>query len=92
MPRMLFGTHAPENQWQFTQSKTLLTIDERGSKIARNDAFDENWRQMAIETASNDFVLRSSIVFTFLIAAYPVWFTCDQIWYKVTIWYTFQLL
>ena len=34
-------------------SKTLLTIDERGSKIAGNSVFDCNlspdWRQMAIE-------------------------------------------
>ena len=36
------------------QSKTLLTIDERGSKIARNSGFDCHLstvgRQMAIET------------------------------------------
>ena len=42
------------------QSKTLLTIDERGSKIARSSVFDCHLspvrRQMAIEnTASNDF-------------------------------------
>ena len=60
------------------QSKTLSTIDERGSKIDRNSAFDCHlspvWRQMAIEnTVSIDFFyLRSSIVLAFKIAAYPV--------------------
>ena len=43
------------------QSKMLLTIDERGSKIARNSVFDcnlsPNWRQMAIENSvSNNFL------------------------------------
>ena len=42
------------------QSKTRLTIDERGSKIARNSVFDCHLspvrRQMAIENSvSNDF-------------------------------------
>ena len=42
------------------QLKTLLTIDERGSKIDRNSVFDchlsPDWRQMAIENSvSNDF-------------------------------------
>ena len=42
------------------QSKTLETIDERGSKIARNCVFDCLWspvgRQMAIENSvTNDF-------------------------------------
>ena len=42
-------------------SKMLLTIDEPGSKIARNSVFDchlsPNWRQMAIENSvSNDFL------------------------------------
>ena len=41
------------------QSKTFLTIDERGSKIARNSVFDSHLspvgRQMAIENSvSND--------------------------------------
>ena len=59
------------------KSKTLLTIDERGSKIDRNSVFDCHllpvWRQMAIENAvSIVFYLRSSIVLAFSIAAYPV--------------------
>ena len=59
------------------QSKTLSTIDERGSKINRNSVFDFHlspaWRQMAIEnTVSIDFYLRSSIVLAFSIVAYPV--------------------
>ena len=42
------------------QSKTLLTIDEPQSKIARNSVFDchlsPNWRQMAIKNSvSNNF-------------------------------------
>ena len=42
------------------QSKTLLTVDERGSKIARNSVFDchlsPDWWQMAIKNSvSNDF-------------------------------------
>ena len=59
------------------QSKTLLAIDERGSKIDRNSVFDCQLspvgRQMAIENSvSDDFYLRFSIVLTFSIAAYPV--------------------
>ena len=59
------------------QSKTLLTIDKRGSYIARNSVFDCHLspigRQMAIENSvSNDFYLRSSIVLTFSIATYLV--------------------
>ena len=43
------------------QSKTLLTIHERGSKIARNSVFDchlsPDWRQMAIKNSvSNNFL------------------------------------
>ena len=49
------------------QSKKLLKLDERGSKIARNSV----WRQMTIETVSNDFDLCLWIVLTFSIAAYP---------------------
>ena len=42
------------------QSKTLLTLDERGSKINRNSVFDchlsPDWRQMVIEiSVSIDF-------------------------------------
>ena len=60
------------------QSKPLLTIDERGSKIARNSDFDchlsQVWRRMTIErSVSNDFYLRSSIVLMFSIATYLVW-------------------
>ena len=55
------------------QSKTLLAIDERGSKIARNSVFD-------CHLATNDnrilflaiFDLRSSIALAFSIAAYPM--------------------
>ena len=44
------------------QSKTLLTIDERGSKIARNSVYDCHLspvgRQMAIDNSvSNDFFI-----------------------------------
>ena len=44
----------------YSQSKTLLTINERGSKIARNSVFDCHLspagRQMAIKNSvSNDF-------------------------------------
>ena len=46
--------------------KTFLAIHVRGSKIARNSV----GRQMAIE---NFYDLRSPIVLTFSIAAYPVW-------------------
>ena len=59
------------------QSKRLLTIDEHESEIARNSVFHCHlspvWRQMAIENSvSKVFDLRSSIVLTFLIVAYPV--------------------
>ena len=52
-----------------------LTIDERGSKIVRNGVFDFHlspyWRQSKTLFLTI-FDLRSSIVLTFLIAAYPV--------------------
>ena len=56
-------------------------MDERGSEISTTRIFDCHLspvgRQMAIEdSASNRFGLRSSIVLTFLISAYPVWFRC----------------
>ena len=59
------------------QSKTLLTIDERGSKIARNSVFDcplsPVRRQMAFEISVSSYCdLRSSIVLTFSIVVYPV--------------------
>ena len=62
------------------QSKTLSTIDERGSKIDTNGVFDCHlspvWRRMAIENLFlTIFDLRSSIVLAFSIAAYPVWFS-----------------
>ena len=68
----------PDN-WQL---KLLLTIDERGSKIARNRVFDCHLSQIAIcrltvtngnqNNVSNYFYLHSSIVLTFSIVAYPV--------------------
>ena len=51
------------------QSKTLLTIDERGSKIDRNSFRVTNGIKNSV---SIYFDLRSSIVLTFSIAAYPV--------------------
>ena len=59
------------------QLKTLLPIDERGPNIARNTVFDCNLspvrRQMAFENSVSSYCdLRSSIVLTFSIAAYPV--------------------
>ena len=55
----------------------LLTIDQGGSKIARNRVFichlPPIGRQMAIKNSvSNDFHLSSSIVLMYLIAAYPM--------------------
>ena len=62
------------------QSKTLF-IDERGSEIATTSVFDCHLsrvgRLMAIKNyVSNYFGLRSSIVLTFSIVSYPVWFRC----------------
>ena len=63
---------------QITQSKTLLPINEIGSKIARNSVFNCHvspvGRQMAIENSvSNDFFyLPSSIVLTFSNAPCPL--------------------
>ena len=57
------------------QSKTLLTIDERGSKIARNSIFDchlspigDKWQSKTLFRTI--FYLRSTIVSAFTIAAY----------------------
>ena len=55
------------------QSTTLLTVDERESKIAGNSVFDCHLspirQQMAFEySVSNDFYLRSSIELTLSIA------------------------
>ena len=52
-----YSTLSPDRR----QSKALLTIDERGSKTARNSVLDCHlspvWRQMAIENSvSNDFL------------------------------------
>ena len=65
------------------QSKTLFTMDERRSEIATTtcSVFDRHLspvgRLMAIVNyVSNYFGLRSSMVLTFSIAAYPVWFRC----------------
>ena len=59
------------------QSKTLYTLDECGLKIARNSVFDCHLspvgRQMASKTLFlTIFDLRSSIIMTFSIVAYPV--------------------
>ena len=56
------------------QTKTLLTIDEHGSKIVRNRVFDCNLspdgRQMPSKTLFlSIFNLNSSIVLSFSIAA-----------------------
>ena len=66
--------HINSKSTQFTpdrqHSKTILSIDERGSKIDRNNVFD---CLMAIKIyVSNYFYLCTSIVLTFSIAAYPV--------------------
>ena len=67
----LFSTR---DRWQ---PKMLLTIEEHGSKIARNSVFDCHLspvgRQMAIKNSvSNDFLSTLSVVLMFLIAAYPL--------------------
>ena len=67
-----------ENTPDRWQSKTLLTIDERGSKIFINGVFLLPFVAcraiLAIENCvSNNFDLRKSILLTFSIAAYPVW-------------------
>ena len=54
-------------------------MDECGSEIATTSVFDCHLspvgQLMAIENSvSNYFGLRSSIVLTFLIATYPLWF------------------
>ena len=59
------------------QSKILLTINGRGPEIATTSVFDCQLspvgRLIAIENSvSNYFGLRSSIILTFSIAAYPV--------------------
>ena len=60
------------------QSKTLFTIDKRGSKIVRNSVFDCHLspfgRQMTIENSvSYDFLSMFVNSIEFSIAAYPVW-------------------
>ena len=60
------------------QSKTFSTIDERGSKNAIETVFSiaicrlsgDKWQSKTLFLTSFD--LRSSIVLTFLITAYPV--------------------
>ena len=57
---LLYLTSSYISHWVFRKSKKLLTIDERGSQIARNSVFDCHLslcgRQMAIENyVSNDF-------------------------------------
>ena len=63
------------------QLKTPFTMDERGSEIATTSVFDCHLspvgRVMAIKNSvSNYFGLRTSIILTFLIAAYRVCFRC----------------
>ena len=72
-----YSYYPHSSHWVGGNQKRLTTIDERGSKIARNSVFDchlsHDRRQIAIENSvSNDFYLRSSIILTFSIAAYPV--------------------
>ena len=67
------GYAAIENSWR--------TIDERGSEIATTSVFDCQLspvgRLMAIENSVfSIFGLRSSIILTFSIAAYPLWIRC----------------
>ena len=65
------------DRWQL---KKLLTIDVHGSKIARNTVFfiaiccklGDKWQSKTMFLTIFD--LPSSIVLTFLIAAYTVWF------------------
>ena len=59
------------------QSKTLITIDKRGSKISGNSVFDchlspvgDKWQLKTLFL--NIFYLRSWILLTFSSAAYPV--------------------
>ena len=58
-------------------SKSLFTIDERRSKIARNSVFECQLcdKRQSKTLFMTIFYLSSSIVLTFLIAAYPV---CDK--------------
>ena len=55
-------------------------MDERGTEIATTSVFDclvASWATNGYrKLCTNHFGLRSSIVLTFLIAAYPVWFRC----------------
>ena len=64
------------------QSKTLITIDERRSKIARTSVFDRCMSQSCHKWQSKTlfltiFYLCSSIVLTFLIDAYPMCLSCS---------------
>ena len=73
---IIYGVYDSQDR---RQSKTLLTIDEHGSKIARNSVFNCHLllvgRQMQSKTlVLTIFYLRSLIVLTFSIAAYLV---CD---------------
>ena len=57
------------------QSKTLSTINERGSKVDSNSVFDDlgdKWQSKTLLFIIN-FDLRSSIVCAFSIASYPMW-------------------
>ena len=72
-----FLSHIYVNTPSRRQSKLLFTIDERGSKIARNSVFDchchtgDKWQSKTLFLTTFD--LRSSIVLAFSIATYPVW-------------------
>ena len=69
---------APVSTQDRRQSKTLLKINERRSKIARNHAFNCRLspvgRHMAIKNSVSKYFLSMSIVLTLLIVAFPVWF------------------
>ena len=65
-----------EQLWWFTPlthrigvNRNLLTIDVRGSKIARNSRATNGNRKLCFERF---FYLRSSIISSFSIAAYPM--------------------
>ena len=47
--------YAALNTLDIRQSKTLLTIDERGSKIVRNSVVDCHFGKWQSKTVSNDF-------------------------------------
>ena len=73
------GSKITRNSVFDKQSKTLLTIDERGSKISRNSVSiaichqtGDKWQSKTLFLTNFD--LRSTVVLTFSIAAYPMCF------------------